>query len=736
LENQTDTVSINGRTYAGTYDAASRTTTSVTPEGRQSTTQVDALGRPIQIQITGFLSVYLNYDSQGRLVNATQGSGAEERSLNLQYNTSGSLTTLTDSLGLSQQFEYDAAGRMTRGILPEGRVVEIIYDKNGNPTSIKPPGQPAHIFSYTAVGKVADYTPPDVGIGAKKREYIYNADRQLTQIVRPDGKTVDIDYDAAGRKRLLTIPRGTYTYDYDAATGTMTTIISPDGEGLSFDHDGPFLTGSTWTGTVAGNVTWALDDNLRITSRSVNGENTVNLAYNNDGLLTQAGSLVIDRDTQTGLITETTLGVVSDATVSNGFGELSQYTTARNGTTLYDVQYHYDTIGRITQKIETIGGVNDTYDYAYDMAGRLTEVQKNSAVIAAWTYDTNGNRLTATDSFGNRAGTYDAQDRLLTYGGYSYAYTAAGELVSKTNEAGTTTYDYDVLGNLMGVTLPDGTEITYGIDGSNRRIGKSINGTLVQGFLYKDFLRPIAELDGDNNVVSRFVYGTKPNVPDYMEKNGVTYRIISDHLGSPRLVVNTTDGTIVQRMDYDAYGNVLNDTNPGFQPFGFAAGLYDPDTGLTRFGMRDYEAEIGRWTVKDPILFSGKDTNLYAYAFNDPVNRTDPSGLLESNPGVGCQNFCAAICKPLKSCGDTGDYSRCYFPCVRKCDSLVDLLPRNPFIMKPGSLFREAVEAAKRASEAVKETAEEAYDRAMETLDDLFRADSDEEAVSSEETEG
>ena len=80
-------------------------------------------------------------------------------------------------------------------------------------------------------------------------------------------------------------------------------------------------------------------------------------------------------------------------------------------------------------------------------------------------------------------------------------------------------------------------------------------------------------------------------------------------------------------MDYDAFGNVILDTNPGFQPFGFAGGLYDPDTGLIRFGVRDYDAQTGRWTAKDPLFFAA-GTNLYTYAANDPINRIDPSGML------------------------------------------------------------------------------------------------------------
>src|SRR5581483_283386 len=174
-------------------------------------------------------------------------------------------------------------------------------------------------------------------------------------------------------------------------------------------------------------------------------------------------------------------------------------------------------------------------------------------------------------------------------------------------------------GSGQTVTFPDRTQIEYIIDGRNRRVGKKINGTLEQGFLYGDQSRIVAELDSSGAVISRFVYGSKVNIPDYMVRNGVMYRMISDHLGSPRLVIDTSTNTIVQRMDYDEFGQVITDTNPGFQPFGFAGGLYDADTKLTRFGARDYDAETGRWTAKDPSRFAGLDSNLYGYVFNNPV---------------------------------------------------------------------------------------------------------------------
>lgn len=156
---------------------------------------------------------------------------------------------------------------------------------------------------------------------------------------------------------------------------------------------------------------------------------------------------------------------------------------------------------------------------------------------------------------------------------------------------------------------------------------KFVDDVRVKAWLYADQLRPIAELDATGALVSRFVYASRPNVPDYFIKDGKTYRLAVDHLGSARAVVDVDTGEVVQRLDFGPFGEVGQDTHPGFQPFGFAGGLYDPDTRLVRFGARDYDPETGRWTTKDPIGFDGGDSNLYAYVSDDPVNFFDPAGL-------------------------------------------------------------------------------------------------------------
>jgi RHS repeat-associated protein len=429
-----------------------------------------------------------------------------------------------------------------------------------------------------------------------------------------------------GNPNSVLTPRGTYGYTYHPTSGLLASIADPDGGTLAFGYDGSLPTSVTWTGEVAGSIELLYDDDFEVTQQTVNGVDPILFAYDDDGLLTGAGDLVLTSSATTGFLEATTLGTTTDALTYTTYGELDVYTASAGSPVLtYDLDR--DGGGRITKKTETIGGVTAVWEYHFDDAGRLDEVKKDSVVVETYGYDANSNRTSYSDFWGSGAATYDEQDRLLTYGAASFTYTANGELSTKTEGPDVTTYGYDVFGNLRTVELPTGIEIEYLVDAANRRTGKKVDGTLVQGFLWQSQLQPAAELDGSGNVVARFVYATKPNVPDYMVKAGTTYRLFTDHLGSVRLVVNTTTGAIAQRLDYDPWGRILLDTSPGFQPFGFAGGLCDPQTGFVRFGARDYDPEIGRWTMKDSIGFGGGDTNFFGYVGADPVNSFDPLGL-------------------------------------------------------------------------------------------------------------
>jgi RHS repeat-associated protein len=622
----TDSWTVNGSTFTRTFDRSQLRWTFQTPAGRQFTKTVDSAGRAKGFQIGNLAALQLAYDPAGRVTSETEGSGSAQRTTSLTYGGDGRLGSVTDPLQRTYSYVWDAAGRLTSQTLPDGRMVGFTYDASGNVTSVTPPGRPPHKFAFTPVDLQQSYTPPDLGTGSTATTYSYDLDRRLTAMTRPDGRMVLFGYQQ-GRLASVIFDRGTIHLSYDPATALLQTVTAPGGETLAYVSDGRLPIQVSWTGPVAGTVQRSFNQNFQVSSQSVNGQVTATYQYDSDGLVTHAGGLTVTRDPSTGLITATSLGTVTTSQAYSSFGELSSTSAAYGGSEFFRNDFTRNAGGRISHKVETISGTTNAYDYTYDSAGRLTDVARNGTPMSHYAYDANSNRVSALEGSATTTGSYDAQDRLLQWGDMTYAYNANGDLSSKAQNGSTVTYSYDALGNLVTMIDANAIETDYILDGQNRRVGKQVAGVLVQGFVWDDQLKVAAALDGAGNTVSRFVHVTQANVPDFMLKNGASYLVITDQLGSPRLVVDSATGEIAQRMDYDAWGRVTLDTNPGFQPFGFAGGLYDQGTKLVRFSARDYDPSVGRWTARDPALFGGGDPNLYGYALGDPVNLSDPEGL-------------------------------------------------------------------------------------------------------------
>lgn len=626
VQSATNTLTINGKSRPIAFDGTARQQTYSSPLGRVITVTMDTLGRPTVIAPPASAPVALSYDSRGRLT-AISRNGLTSSTT---YDASGNPQTYTNAAQETQSFVHDAVGRITSVTRADGTTVGIGYDTRGNITSVVPPGGQVHMLAYTPTSHLETYTPPDTGSGANVTAYAYDKDGRLIVVSRPDGTTVSLSYDAAGRLQSTTLPTGTIALGYSPTSGKLISINGPYGINVAQSYDGALNIGSAWTGSVTGSVTRTFDSSFRLASETVNGGNTVSFSYDSDSLLTGVGGLSLAYDAASSELTTAALGVVSDSRIYDAFGRVKTYTAESGSTMLYSATYGRDALGRISQTTEAIQGATTVTAYTYDHVGRLASVTLNGATIRSYVYDVNGNRTSVTSGASESiAGAYDLQDRLTTYGSMTYSFAPGGELQSKldTATAQRTTYSFDALGNLTRVVLADGRAIDYLIDGAHRRVGKKINGTLVKTWLYADQLRPVAELDASGTVISRFVYGTRGNVPEYMIRGGVAYRFITDQEGSLRLVVDSTNGSVVERIDRDEFGNVSSDSNPGFQPFGFAGGLYDSDTGLVRLGARDYDPVTGRWVIRDPVLFRGGQTNLYVYVGSDPVNASDPLGL-------------------------------------------------------------------------------------------------------------
>lgn len=655
------------RAYSSEYDKATRTLTTLSPLGRVNYTVLTELGLVQALQQGTLEAVYFDYDSFGRISAIKQGP----RISYLGYDNLGNLNKIQDSLGRITSFKHDASGRVIEQIRPDQKSVRFTYDANGNMTSLTPADSQTHQFSFNLFELVDTYMPPML-VGEVSTLYTYNLDKQVTNIYRPDGKQIAFAYGSqSGKLESLNFPEGGISFSYFSSTGQLSSAVTADNIRSDFSYQGPLLqeTALSLNGRqMKMNYTYQADAQLSLVSVTSSDQATssVGITYDKESAPVSIGDESLSYDQQNGLLKGSSLGFISENLLRNNFGEIisanynfnenprvdrgdDEENYCRNRSSVFAYQLERDQAGRIIAKAESFRGKRqDKTYYTYDDLGRLTEVRNDRDRIV-YQYDSNGNHLRRIEGRKIIPARYDAQDRLTKYGDTDFVYNANGDLVAKydygrkeqdgsrperydekNKKKQVTQYFYDSLGSLRKVILPSGKVIEYLIDARNRRVGKKVNGKVVQLFMYQSQLQIAAELDGEGKLIRHFVYGSKSNIPDYFIQSGVKYKIISDHLGSPRLIINSDTGKIMAKMAYDEFGVVAEMSYKNKMtslPFGFAGGIYDEDTELVRFGARDYDPEIGRWTTKDPIGFAGGDTNLFSYTANDPINWIDPSGL-------------------------------------------------------------------------------------------------------------
>ena len=218
---------------------------------------------------------------------------------------------------------------------------------------------------------------------------------------------------------------------------------------------------------------------------------------------------------------------------------------------------------------------------------------------------------------------YRSSNELNSQPGVTYSYDANGNLISRTDASGTTSYAWDVENRLASVTLPaGGGTVSYQYDPFGRRIEKvSPTGTTIYAY---DGDNVVEELDGGGTAVARYTQGLGIDEPLAMYRGGASYYYNADGLGS---ITSLTDasGQIAASYTYDSFGKLTASTGTITNPMRYTGREYDTATGLYYYRARYYDSSVGRFISEDAARFGG-GTNFYEYAGNTPTIFVDPTG--------------------------------------------------------------------------------------------------------------
>jgi RHS repeat-associated protein len=632
-----------GRSTTYTYDALNRLTSSKDALGQTTANTYDAVGNMLSASDELGQATTYTYDRLNRRTKVTDALGHNQTTV---YDSVGNVLSIADGLNNITTYGYDAKNRRVSTIDAKGGITSTNYDAIGNVTKITDSVGNATSYTYDRLDRMLTETNQlgfsrshgydavgnqieMIDRNGRKKTYAYDAvNRQTSENwIGANGRSVrstTYTYDAVDNLITAIDPDSTYTYGYDAVDrvtsidNTGTTGVPAVILAYSYDAVGNVIgVSDKINGTNAGNTNYIydlLDRATRITQSGTGVSNKrVEIAYNAVSQMTRLTRFGDLAGTQ--LVAETTYGYDNKQ-------RLIQLAHKRGNTSLASYDYVYDGGDRLTQIISSTDG---TVNYAYDATNQLTGADHSSQTDEAYQYDANGNRTNA----GYQTGT---NNQLLSDGQFTYEYDQEGNRTKRIETATgkVTEYVWDYRNRLAGVLFKDAggnvlKSIGYTYDSNNQRIGKSIDGVVVERYVIdRDQIGLVFDRQG--NQTHRYLYGTGiDQVLADETPNGVTWAL-ADHQGTVKDLLDG-NGAIVSHITYDSFGRVISNTGNIDFRYGYTGREADAETGLDYYRARYYDAAVGGFISEDPIGFAADDTNLRRYVGNNPTNWNDPSGL-------------------------------------------------------------------------------------------------------------
>jgi RHS repeat-associated protein len=587
----------DGYTLAFGYDNADRLTNTTYPDGTFQTfaysnldlvTSQDRLGRKTQY----------TYDSLRRLISSQD---PLNRITRFEYCGCGALAALIDPMGRRTSWEHDIQGRLSAKQYADGS--RMTYNYENTASRLK-------------------YIEDERG---QFKVYSYSVDDTLAQISYPNAQiatpTVNLTYDP-NYNRLTQMQDGigitTWSYFPPGALGAL---------GIS-EVDGP------WPNEA---VSYQYDALRRVAMRVINGIAETH-AYDSLGRVSNStnalGSFKYDYDGATPRLLDAFYpnGQTSHYDYFENLGDrrLERITHTKPDASLISrFTYAYDTVGNITNWMQEMSVLTETWGIGYDSAGQLLSVVDNeggtNTLTYHYVYDPGGNLLLETSNGAQRG----------------FHYNALNELVASSEPSLTNlTYEWDAERRLSAVNI-GAQRSEYSYEGLGRRtmITKKVDGAIQCANKYVWAGARLSQELNSNGATAKLFFDTGE------QHSGTNLYYTRDHLGSIRGIVDQI-GSVQTDISYGPYGCGMN-LDGGIEPsFGYCGYFVDRSSGLLFPRYRAYNAALARWIVRD-LMGEIAGDNLYVYADNSPVVKNDPVGALPTVARGNAAQF--------QSCMDAAD---------------------------------------------------------------------------------